>query len=183
MATLSQQQNLLKKPRQKRLSFSLFFTLVIVTLLSVGGFGIWAVQQQMKENLAAQLKLVLSGNLESLRVWSEGTKLDAQVLVNQPEIRQSLISLLEMAQSDAIGPDVLRYSVELSWLRKNLGIACKTYGFIGFIIYDNTALEVGALLDKPIGTREMVNHSDFYYRSLQGDTVVTQPFPGSLRAF
>ena len=78
----------------------------------------------MKENLAAQLKIVLSGNLESLRVWAEGTKLDAQVLVNQPVIHQSLISLLEMAQSEAIGPDVLRYSVELSWLRKSLGMAC-----------------------------------------------------------
>jgi hypothetical protein len=95
-------------------------------------------------------------------------------------IHQSLISLLEMAQSEAIGPDVLRYSVELSWLRKSLGMACKTYGFIGFVVFDTSALEVGALLEKPIGTRELGRHFDFFYRSLQGDTVVSQPFPGEI---
>ena len=152
VANPTQQNSLYKKPIQKRLSLPLFLTLAIVTLLSVGGLGIWSVEKQMKENLAAQLKIVLSGNLESLRVWAEGTKLDAQVLVNQPVIHQSLISLLEMAQSEAIGPDVLRYSVELSWLRKSLGMACKTYGVIGFVVFDTSALEVGALLEKPIGT-------------------------------
>ena len=106
VANPTQQNSLYKKPIQKRLSLPLFLTLAIVTLLSVGGLGIWSVEKQMKENLAAQLKIVLSGNLESLRVWAEGTKLDAQVLVNQPVIHQSLISLLEMAQSEAIGPDV-----------------------------------------------------------------------------
>ena len=180
VANPTQQNSLYKKPIQKRLSLPLFLTLAIVTLLSVGGLGIWSVEKQMKENLAAQLKIVLSGNLESLRVWAEGTKLDAQVLVNQPVIHQSLISLLEMAQSEAIGPDVLRYSVELSWLRKSLGMACKTYGFIGFVVFDTSALEVGALLEKPIGTRELGRHFDFFYRSLQGDTVVSQPFPGEI---
>ena len=74
MANLIHQNSLLKKPVQKRLSLSLFFTLANVTLLSVGGLGIWSVEKQMKENLAAQLKIVLSGNLESLRVWAEGFK-------------------------------------------------------------------------------------------------------------
>jgi PAS domain S-box-containing protein len=179
--TISNQQNSLpQKPMRTLLSLRLFFVLAIVISLSVGGFGIWSVEKQMKENLATQLKLVLSANIESLRIWSEGTKLDAQVLANQPEIHQSLISLLEIAQSDAINSDVLRYSVELSWLRKNLGMACKTYGFVGFVILDNTAMEVGALMDQPIGTRELVNHSDFYYRTLQGDTVISEPFPGEI---
>jgi PAS domain S-box-containing protein len=180
MAVSIQQDSLPKKPEKKRISLLLFFALVIVTSLSVGGFGIWSVEKQMKENLATQLELVLSGNIESLRIWAKGTKLDARVLANQPEVHQSLISLLEMAQSDAINADVLRYSVELSWLRKNLGAACKTYGFVGFVIFDNTAMAVGALLDQPIGTRDMVNRSDFYYRSLQGETVISQPFPGEI---
>lgn len=125
-----QKNNLSKKPTKKRLSFRWFFILVIATSLSVGGFGIWSVERQMKENLAAQLRLVLSGNLESLRVWAEGTKLDAEVLVRQPEIHKSLISLLEMAQSKAMNPEVLRHSIQLTWLRENLGIACQKCGFI-----------------------------------------------------
>ncbi|HCK69713.1 MAG TPA: hypothetical protein DHW17_10560 [Nitrospina sp.] len=39
---------------------------------------------------------------------------------------------------------------------------------------------MGALLEKPIGTRELGRHFDFFYRSLQGDTVVSQPFPGEI---
>ena len=172
MAVSIQQDSLPNKPKRTRISLLLFFALIIVTALTVGGFGVWSVEKQMKENLATQLELVLSGNIESLRIWAKGTKLDARVLASQPEVHQSLISLLEMAQSDAINADVLRYSVELSWLRNNLGAACKTYGFVGFVIFDNTAMAVGASLDQPIGTRDMVNRSDFYYRSLQGETVI-----------
>jgi PAS domain S-box-containing protein len=175
-----QKGNLSKKPQRKLLSLPVFFALVIVISLSVGGYGVWSVQKQMKENLATQLELVLSANVESLKIWSNAIKLDAQVLASQPEIHQNLISLLELAQSNAISSDVLRYSVELSWIRNNLGVACKTYGFVGFVIFDNTAMAVGSLLEKPIGSREMVNHSDFYYRTLQGDTVVSQPFPGEI---
>ncbi|MBT5551605.1 MAG: PAS domain S-box protein [Nitrospina sp.] len=180
MAVSIQQDSLPNKPKRTRISLLLFFALIIVTALTVGGFGVWSVEKQMKENLATQLELVLSGNIESLRIWAKGTKLDARVLASQPEVHQSLISLLEMAQSDAINADVLRYSVELSWLRNNLGAACKTYGFVGFVIFDNTAMAVGASLDQPIGTRDMVNRSDFYYRSLQGETVISQPFPGEI---
>lgn len=159
---------------------SLFFTLVIVTLLSVGGFGIRAVEKQMKENLAGQLKLILAGNLESLSIWAEAVKLDVKVLSRQPEINQKLTSLLEIAQSDSATPELLRQTTELSWLRKNLGEACKTYGFIGFVVFDLTGLQVGALLEEPIGTRKLLEKSDFFYRSLQGDTVVSKPFPGEI---
>lgn len=165
---------------KKYLSLPLFFFLVIVTLLSVGGFGIWVVEKQMKENMAAQLDVVLLSNLESLRIWAEDTKLDAQVLASQPEIRRKLISLFEIAKSSAITPEILRQSEELIWLRKHLGETCKKYGFTGFIVFDNTAWEVGAFLDDALGTRDLVRYSDFYYRSLQGDTVVTPPFMGEI---
>ena len=179
MANQAQKNDFISKPIKKP-PLPLFFILMIATLLCVGGFGVLSVEKQMKENLAAQLKSVLAGNLESLRVWAEGTKLDAEVLVNQPEIHQGLISLLEMAQSNAIGPEVLQHSLQLTWLRENLGMACQKYGFIGFVIFDDTAMVVGSMLEKAIGTRELGRHFDFFYRSLQGDTVVTQPFPGEI---
>ncbi len=161
-------------------SLSLLFIITTATLLSVGGFGIWTVEKQMKENLAAQLNLILRGNLESLRIWTEATKLDAQVLSRQPTIHQKLIALLEIAHSDSTTTETLRQTAELAWLRKNLGEACKTYGFVGFVVFDLTGLQVGALLEEPIGTQKLVEKSDFFYRSLQGDTVVSQPFAGEI---
>ena len=149
-------------------------------MLSVGGIGIWSVQKQMKENLVSQLKLMLSGNLESLRTWTENTKLDAKVLSHQPEIRQNLISLIKFAKSNSTNAEDLRKTKELKWLRKNLGAACKTYGFTGFVIFDLIGLQVGALLEEPVGKTQLLERSDFFLRSLLGNTVVSQPFPAEI---
>ncbi|MBC8288152.1 MAG: PAS domain S-box protein [Nitrospinae bacterium] len=134
----------------------------------------------MKENLATQLQLILAGNLESLRIWADAIKLDAQVLSRQPEINKKLVSLLTLAQPDSVTVEELRQSSELAWLRKHLGADCKTYGFIGFVVFDLTGLQVGALLEEPVGTRQLLEKSDFYYRSRQGDTVISQPFAGEI---
>ena len=160
--------------------FPLLFIVFIITLLSVGGFGIWSVEKQMKENLAAQLKLVLSGNVESLKIWTEGTKLDAQFLSHQPDIHEKLVSLLETAETKSITTEALSQAPELFWLRKHLGEDCKTYGFAGFVIFELTGLQVGATLEEQIGSRRLLGKSDFFYRSMQGDTVISQPFSGEI---
>ncbi len=180
MATAIQHRSFFKGPLKKIPSLSLFFFLVIITLVCVGAFGIWTVEKQMKENLATQLNLILRGNLESLRIWAEATKLDIQVLSRQAEINQKLISLLEISQPEDVTTEFLHQTEELAWLRKNLGAACEAYGFVGFVVFDLTGLQVGALLDEPIGTRKLLEKSDFFYRSLQGDTVVSQPFAGEI---
>ncbi len=179
-ATILQPNNFSQKLIKRLSSLLIFYPLVFVTLLSVGGIGIWTVENQMKENLATQLKLILSGNAETLNIWTEGVKLDAQVLSRQPKTYQKLISLLEIAKSDSTTNNILRQSSELAWLRKNLGEDCKTYGFIGFVLFDLTGKQVGALLDAPIGKRQLLEKSDFFYRSKQGDTVISQPFPGEI---
>ena len=180
MVNPNEQNRFSYKPLKNTPFVSLFYILVIGTLLSVGGFGVWTVQKQMKEGLAAQLKLILASNLESLRTWKKGTQLDAQVLANQPEIRQKLISLLKIAQPDSTTPDFLRQTADMIWLRKNLGEVCKKYGFVGFILFDPTGLQVGALLEEPVGKRDLLKKSDFFHRSLQGNTVISQPFPGEI---
>ena len=180
MTDSTQKNNFFKESLKKVPSLSLFFFLAIATLLSVGGLGIWTVEKQMKENFSAQLELILAGNLESLRLWTNDTKRDAQVLARQPEINRKLTSLIEIAQPDSVTAEQLRQTEELTWLRKNLGDACETYGFIGFVVFDLTGLQVGALLEEPVGKRQLLGKSDFFYRSLQGDTVVSQPFAGEV---
>ncbi len=158
-----------------RLSFATIFLLA-----AIGWFGLAAVEKEMKRNLAAQLQTTLFANVEALKICVEDKKLDAQVLAAQPEIRKKILSLIELARHEDLKPEFLRETQELIWLREHLGAACKKYGFIGFVLLDSTGFQVGALLDALLGKRQLIERSDFFYRSLQGDTVVSHPLAGEV---
>ena len=163
------------------LSPNVRLSLVTVFLLAaIGWHSLAAVEEEMKRNLAAQLQTTLSANVEALKIWIKDKKLDAEVLASQPEILEKTISLLEFVQKKDLSPEVLKRTDELIWLRKHLGAACKKYGFIGFVLLDSSGFQAGALLDEALGKRKVIERSDFFYRSLQGDTVVSPPFMGEI---
>ncbi len=138
------------------------------------------VQKEIKNNISGQLQAILSANVESLRIWMEDIKRDTEVLASQPEIREKIISLIAMARHKDVAANVLKQTRDFKWLRENLGNACKKYGFIEFVVLDPTGYQVGALFDPVVGQRKLIERSDFFYRSLQGDTVVSHPFPGEI---
>ncbi|GJL78598.1 MAG: hypothetical protein NPINA01_15870 [Nitrospinaceae bacterium] len=137
-------------------------------------------EREMKDNLSKQLQAILSSNVESLNFWIKEKKLDAEVLASQPEIREKLISLINIAKKEDLPATILKQTEELKWLREHLGNACKKYGFVGFVVLDPTGFQVGSYLDDALGKRQLIQRSDFFYRSLQGDTVVSHPFPGEV---
>jgi len=168
--------------RAKRFSLisspnSLLIFIIIVLLAALGGYVLSMVQKEIKNNLSEQLQAILSANVESLRIWIKDKKIDAEVLASQPEIREKIISLIAMANENDVSANVLKKTSEFKWLRQHLGNACKKYGFIGFVVLDTTGYQVGALFDHAFGKRKLIERSDFFYRSLQGDSVVSHPFP------
>jgi len=155
------------------------FVYIISSLLVlgvIGWLGFRAVELEIKQGIQNSLESTLAANLQSLEIWIEDKKLDTQVLAAQPEIRKNMLSLIKLSDSKNVSAESLKQSRELKWLREHLGAACKKYGYIGFVLFDNTGLQVGALLEKPVGKRQLTGLSDFYYRSLQGDTVLSHPF-------
>jgi two-component system, LuxR family, sensor kinase FixL len=163
------------------LSPNVRFSIVTILLLAaIGWLGLTTVEKEMKRNLAAQLQTTLAANVEALKIWIEDQKVDAQVLASQPEILKKILSLIELSKNEDLQPEYLQKTQELIWLREHLGAACKKYGFIGFVLLDSTGFQVGALLDEPVGRRQLIEKSVFFYRSLQGDTVVSHPFIGEI---
>lgn len=152
--------------------------IIIILITVISGFVFASVQIEMKKNLSAQLQAILSANVESLRIWVKDKKMDAEVLAGHPEIREKIISLIQLAKEKDLNAEVLNQSKELKWLRRHLGEACRKYDFVGFVVLDQTGFQVGALLEEPVGQRKLIERSDFFYRSLQGDSVVSHPFPG-----
>ncbi|MBL4664841.1 MAG: PAS domain S-box protein [Nitrospinaceae bacterium] len=149
---------------------------IMALFIAIGGYGIYSVKQEIEDNLVDQLELTLAGNVESLRLFFEDKKLDAQVLADQPAIRKNILSLIKITKKEDVSAEKLQQSASLKWLREHLGKACKKYGFIGFVIFDPTGLQVGALLEEPVGKRVLIERSVFFYQALQGDTVVSNPF-------
>jgi PAS domain S-box-containing protein len=153
-----------------------FLVGIMALFIAIGGYGLHSVKQEIKGNLVDQLQLTLASNVESLRLFFEDKKLDAQVLADQPEIRKNILSLIEITKKEDVSAEKLKQTTSLKWLREHLGKACKKYDFIGFVIFDRTGLQVGALLEEPVGKRVLIERSVFFYQSLQGDTVVSYPF-------
>jgi len=153
----------------------------IFLLAAVGWLVLTAVKREMKNNLVDQLQTSLSSNVEALKIWMADKKLDAQVLASQPEIREKVLALVDLAKNKDVGAEFLNQTQELIWLREHLGSACTKYGFIGFVLMDSTGYQVGALLNEPLGTRRLIELSDFFYRTLQGETVISHPFPGEVK--
>ncbi len=148
----------------------------VLGLVVIGWLGYRAVEAEVQKEEQNALNSTLTSTLHTIEVWTEDKKLEAQVLATQPETRENMLSLIKLSNSKNVTAESLNQSRELKWLREHLGAACIKYGFIGFVLFDNTGLQVGALLEKPVGKRQLTGLSDFYYRSMQGDTVLSHPF-------
>ncbi len=150
--------------------------ILLIPLALMGWMAFSSVEKEFKKILVEQLHTVLAVNVQSFINWADDKKLDIKVLSAQPEIRKNLLSLIQKGQIKGVNSQSLVQSPELIWLRQHLGKACLEYGFIGFVVLDSTGLQVGALLEDPVGKRELMGRSDFFERSMQGDTVVATPF-------
>lgn len=152
-------------------------SVVLLAALTVtGGLGLWSVEDEMKKNLERRLRATLSANVKAFKIWANDKKRDAQVLSREPAIREKVLAILEQSRNENLTPELLRQSEETVELRKYLAYACQKYGFNGFFLIDPTGLQVGAMFPGLIGKRHLVGHTDFFYRSMQGDTVISHPF-------
>jgi PAS domain S-box-containing protein len=156
------------------------FVILVGCFMLIGWYVFQYVEREMKKNLVDQLTASLSANVESLRRWVREKQLDTQVLASQPETREKILSLIELSNRKNITKEVLQQSEDLQWLRKHLGEACKRYEYVGFVLLDDTGLQIGALLKEPVGKRQLIERSDFFYRTLQGETVISGPFAGEV---
>jgi PAS domain S-box-containing protein len=154
----------------------IYILISVLSLVMIGWLGYRAVEVEVKKEVQNALNSTLSATVHTLDIWTEDKKLEAQVLAAQPETWKNILSLIKLSNSKNMTAESLNQSRELKWLREHLGAACKKYGFVGFVLFDNTGLQVGALLEKPVGKRQLAGLSDFYYRSMQGDTVLSHPF-------
>ncbi len=156
--------------RYKLLSLT-FLGLTIIVLI-----GLNAVKNELEKNLSSELQTILQSNKDTLRIWNQEKRSQVNNWANNPNVRDNIISLSQLTAHQNIPPDTLLKTQELTELRRILGPVCNSHNYVEFMVFDSTGLQIGSLLDQPIGQRKLLQYSNFAQRSLEGETVVSLPF-------
>ncbi len=164
--------------QQGSFSKTLVTSLVILAVIGLIGFwGLSRVEKEMKANLENQLLTSLDSTVKILRGWAQERVTLIEVAAANPDVRNKILSLVnKTSRNKKIDPDNLRNLAEQKWLRKHLGRITKKYEFTGFVVIDKSGLQVAALLDGPVGKRNLIESSNFVQRALNGTTVISVPF-------
>jgi PAS domain S-box-containing protein len=169
--------------KKRRLGFKaeVFFSLLfLLALLSVGWFSHKIVVEKTTNSLSVQLKNTLTSKVDALRIWVEDKKGTVKNQAQNPQIRRDILSLTKISAVKDWTEESLLESEELAGLRNSLGKLSKTFGFTGFVVIDKNGLQIGALLDEPVGKKGLLRRSNFIQRSLRGETVFSLPFMGEV---
>ncbi len=153
--------------------------LLLLTLLGLAVIvlvGLNAVKKQLERNLSSELQTILQSNQDTLGIWNQEKSSQVKNWANNPNVRANILSLSQRTLQEKVPPDTLLKSKELEELRKILGPVCNRHNYVEFVVFNSSGLQIGALLDKTVGQRELVAYSDFIRRSLKGETVVSLPF-------
>ena len=157
--------------RRHKFLFLTFLGLAIVVLI-----GLNAVKNEMEKNLSSELQSILQSNKDILRIWNQEKRSQINNWANSRNVRENIVSLSRLTAQENVSSDTILKTQELTELRRILGPVCNSHNYVGFVVFDSTGMQIGALLDAPVGQRELVKYSDFVKRSLGGETVVSLPF-------
>ncbi len=158
-------------PRGRKLLLLTLFGLAIIVLV-----GLNAVKKHLETNLSSELQTILQSNQDTLRIWNQEKSSQVKNWANNPNVRANILSLSQRTRQKDVPPGTLLKTNELEELRKILGPVCNRHNYVEFVVFDSSGLQIGALLDKPVGQRELIEYSSFIRQSLKGETVVSLPF-------
>jgi signal transduction histidine kinase len=130
-------------------------------------------QSQAENRLSDSLQIVLQTTDNALETWAPAEEQNVTILARDNDLRLSVEKQLR------IGRDThrLRASGPLKRIRNFLDPAIKTYRLAGFAIIAPDGLEIAALADDLIGTREFVDHdSDLLAKVMAGTANLGLPY-------
>jgi signal transduction histidine kinase len=157
-------------------SVRLLETTAALLIIAIGWFGYLTVVRTTKTQVSETLQAAVRTKTSAVRGWVAARKSLVEGLAGTPRTRELVKQLVELAQRPGITPDDLRKSAALAALRSELGPVVRASNNVGFVVTDRSGVNVGALLDQPIGLRTLGPRTDIVPRVLNGEVVLSHPF-------
>jgi len=136
------------------------------------------VEGALKQQIAANLQVILNANAEALRAWSITMKSDAQSLAEDARVCELVTALLQKKIEPGQSAQIqLLSSPELAALRTELDPWLDRQGFGGFVLVDTNYLVRAARRDQLVGLASPPGYDEFFSNCFAGQAVVTRPSP------
>jgi PAS domain S-box-containing protein len=157
-------------------------SLVSIVLLFLMGFWVLKnVDQELKSILADQLQVNLRSNIETLNIWVDQETQAVKFWASEPRVREKILNLNKIFNENNGDIDFLRNSPDMFALRQILSPVSIEQEHIGFVVIDLQGNQIAALLDEPLGQKQLSRLSDYVSQTLEGKAIVSLPFKAGVK--
>ena len=148
-----------------------------VILVFVGVFVRARMEAAMKVLIAGNLQTILNANTEALRAWAATVKSRAEAVSEDARVADLVGGIVRQARQQTNSRAALLAAPQLAQLRALLQPELEHYGFTGYVVLDPEFVVVAAANEEVIGLKSPPGYAERLRRCLEGEIVVTPPFP------
>ncbi|PHR96064.1 MAG: serine/threonine protein kinase [Blastopirellula sp.] len=151
---------------------------IAVVLLSIVGYSVHsAIEFTMKESLKSELKTLLNAETAMLDRWYKVQSSRAESAATNLQFREAAYQLLAREESDEEVDEAASIKEIHKQLEKALLPTMASQKFVGFFVTDRSHQILDASNAVLIGQKDVPQYNRFLTRALNGETVVSTPFP------
>lgn len=155
------------------------FPVLAILVLGAIGFGMrLAIESTMRENLRSQLQTLLDIETSMLETWIKVQTANASSEANTPTIRNHVYQLLEAVDPTVDQPVALPTLKLHAQLQKDLAPALSAGDYYGYFIADKSKRILTSSAPELIGQQNVPEYDAALTQALEGEAVVTPPYPG-----
>jgi hypothetical protein len=148
-----------------------------VILVFVGVFVRRQMEGAMKEQIAGNLQTILNANTEALRAWAATEKSRAEAISEDVRVADQVAGVVKLARQPGLSKTALLAAPQLAQLRALLQPNMEHFDFTGYVVLDPDFVVVAATWDELMGMRSPPGYQERLRRCLEGEILVTPPFP------
>jgi eukaryotic-like serine/threonine-protein kinase len=160
-----------------RTQFWIWPLVAAMILVFVGVFVRVRMEAAMKALIAGNLETILNANTEALRAWAATVKSRAEAVAEDARLADLVGGILQQARQQSHSRAALLAAPQLAQLRALLQPELEHHGFSGYVVLDPDFTVVAAANEEIIGLRSPPGYAERLRRCLEGEIVVTPPFP------
>lgn len=152
--------------------------IIAVAILSILGYTVSnAIESTIKGNVSSGLQTLVQLEAEMLRKWFAVQESTVESLANDAQVRRTVYGLQEGSGDSASSPDVPLASKLHQELTTELSPAISSHNYAGFFVADKNKRIISSSYGALIGQQDIPEYDHFLSRALDGETVISPPFP------